>query len=213
MYLRVAECCSHRSLSSNLPARVITFLPPLTSSVYTTTCQAHVQPLTSSMSCINTCWWNLDFLYQMLSTWKCKPAKRQKTISSFLSLEKKLKAYLTVFWEEASHYVPCGFWQPHFVVVYSAYEAAESSERVCDSQYSTEKLNLGTRDTRHTVVNFLNSHSDWNWAAFYLCSQIVIIFNHISKFVKLWWYTGLDIIVLFHYCSTDGIQPVDGRSI
>ena len=150
---------THRSLSSNLPARVITFLSPLTSSVYTTTCQAHVQPLTSSMSCINTCWWNLDFQYQMLSTWKCKPAKRQKSISSFLSLEKKLKAYLNSFLGRG-HYVPSGFWLPHFVVVYSAYEAAESSERVCDSQYSTAKLNLGTRDTRHTIVNFLNTQTE-----------------------------------------------------
>jgi len=29
---------AHRSLSSNLPARVNTFLSPLTSSVYATTC-------------------------------------------------------------------------------------------------------------------------------------------------------------------------------
>ena len=158
MYVRNAECCSHRSLSSNLPARVITFLSPLTSSVYTTTCQAHVQPLTSSMSCINTCWWNLDFQYQMLSTWKCKPAKRQKSISSFLSLEKKLKAYLNSFLGRG-HYVPCSFWLPRFVVVYSVYEAAQSSERVC-TQYSTAKLNLGTRDTRHTIVSFLNTQTE-----------------------------------------------------
>jgi len=156
---------SETCLPSPLPARVNTFLSPLSyqQCVYylSSTCATTYLKYVLYKHLLVEPWFpvNLDFLYQMASTWKCKPAKRQKSISSFLSLEKKLKAFLNSFLGRG-HYVPCGFWLPHFVVVYSAYEAAESSERVCDSQYSTAKLNLGARDTRHTIVNFLNTQTE-----------------------------------------------------